>query len=236
MIQISHRALSVLAAALVLFGGAVSCKPTPEKVCDHEVEVSPAIAARDCTERVTDLQKRSPALFDSYAACSKDAKNMASLATCVSDVDRQLAAQVSVALTGSSVSVNGTAISASPTVADFERVLGKGYSKVEGDETHNTRYHWEAYGLQVSTPMGKDSASSLQVWFQPPQGTAFSGKLTVEGKPVEKSATATTLKAIPGVKDAAIAGASAFDVRGISTYFLPGKGDGFSFVDVRFVK
>lgn len=231
-----RKALELLAGAPIVASTLLGCKPTPEKICDHEVEISQLVPMRGCLERVSDLSKRSPNRFASYAACSKGAKNVASLGSCTEELDKQLASDVTVELTASSLSVNGKTISQNPTLAEFEGILGKDHSTSEGDDTHNTGHAWESYGVHASTPVGKDVVTELSVWFQPPRGTSFSGKLSVDGKAVDKASSAATMKTIPRVKDGPFGSSLTVDFRGLDTFILMGKNERITFISIRFTK
>lgn len=73
---------------LVLCTAWFGCKPTPEKVCDHLVEVSQSIAQKSCLTELTEAQAKDPTKFSAYAECALAAKNAASVAECKAEARR----------------------------------------------------------------------------------------------------------------------------------------------------
>ncbi len=59
-----------------------ACTPSPEKVCAHEVELSPLVAERECVELLAAFRAEEPPKFKSYGNCVLESKNIASLSSC----------------------------------------------------------------------------------------------------------------------------------------------------------
>lgn len=210
---------SWLALAVCIASGAIlSCKPSPKKVCDHAVELSPAVAVNECVGELSVLQRRGPEQFDGYAKCAMDAKNVASFAECRKELEVKLAAAVKIVVTADGVSLNGTKLAKVPTVDAFAEVLGTGSTESDKKGTWHT---YAPYGLDVLKAAANASVFKLNVSlsdasagrrsevergmpaagaFSPTARQAFSGSLSIGGTPVTGTTTRDAIGAIPGVK------------------------------------